>query len=62
MVEATRTKPMKLRAVFSYLVATRRYSFALRQKHSAKLRSLYRSGSYARRSLRVFSGGITFTC
>jgi len=58
-MEASKTKPRKLRAVFSYRLATRRHSFTRRQKRSAQFLSRYRSRSYARGSLRFFRDGIT---
>jgi hypothetical protein len=50
-MEATWTKERKLRAVFSWRVATRRNCLILLQKRSPRLRSLYRSVSITRCSL-----------
>ena len=51
-MDAIFTIARKLRAVFSYRVATRRYTFILAQNRSTKFRSLYRSRSIARGSRR----------
>ncbi len=59
MMDATIMNPMKFLAVFSYCVATRRYCFSLNQNRSTKFRSLYRSRSCARCTLRFFWDEIT---
>src|SRR5687768_11525142 len=46
MIDATWTNPRKLRAVFSYRVATRRYCLSRSMNHSTSLRSLMGHGRF----------------
>src|SRR5579883_3223651 len=59
MMDARWRNPRKLRAVFSYRVATRRYCLIRPQNRSTRFRSLYRSASIPRRTFRFLWVGIT---
>src|SRR5581483_4500298 len=59
MIEVTWIIPRKLRAVFSYRVAIRRYTFSLARNRSARFRSLYFSRSMSRCTARFLRAGIT---
>ena len=58
-MEATWMKARKLRAVFSYRVATRRYCLIRLMNRSTRFRALYSCLSKSRGCFRFALGGIT---
>ncbi len=59
MIEAAWIKARKLRPVFSYRVATRRYCLIRLMIRSTRFRTLYRYLSKSRGCLRFTLGGMT---